>query len=213
MVFQKGHKINVGKKMSEETKRKLSIAHKGFKHTKETRKKISNSNKGKNHPLYATKRSEEIKIKISLGNKGKIVSEETRRKISKSLTGRKTGNQIIIHHINGIHEDDRPENRREMTNSEHIKLHWRQGNMNVTGRTKGCKDSYKRIRPPHSEETKIKMRGISRNKGIKKSDEVKRRMSLSKRGKKRKPFTSEHKRRISESIKKQWELKRFKNGV
>ena len=68
-------------KLSEETKIKLSKAHKGKKHSKETCLKISESNKGK-------KRTEEIKIKYSnaklgkkLSYKQKINSTESRKKI------------------------------------------------------------------------------------------------------------------------------------
>ena len=79
-----------GRKVSEETKRKLSIAKKGNtyskgkKHSEETRRKISLNNaqywKGK-------KRSEETKRKISLAGKGHKLSEETRRKIGLAKKG------------------------------------------------------------------------------------------------------------------------------
>ena len=56
MVFQKGHKVNLGKKnafgkhwkVSEEGKKRMSKAQKGKKnpHTKEWNKKISKANKG-----------------------------------------------------------------------------------------------------------------------------------------------------------------------
>ena len=56
-LFQKGNKINVGKKRSEETKKKISEANKGkkfssrlgIKHSKETRKKMSKARKGEKH--------------------------------------------------------------------------------------------------------------------------------------------------------------------
>ena len=79
-----------GRKVSEETKRKLSLAKKGNtyskgkKHSEETRRKISLNNaqywKGK-------KRSEETKRKISLAGKGHKLSEETRRKIGLAKKG------------------------------------------------------------------------------------------------------------------------------
>lgn len=69
-AFKKGNKLgkyNLGKKHSEEHKRKISLAHKGkkgiYKHSEETKKKISDSNKGR-------KLSEEWKNKISESCKG-----------------------------------------------------------------------------------------------------------------------------------------------
>lgn len=67
--------------ISEETRRKLSEAHKGKHHSEETRRKMSESHKGKipanafknGHPGY---------------NKGKHLSKETKRKLSEILKGR-----------------------------------------------------------------------------------------------------------------------------
>jgi group I intron endonuclease len=75
----------LGVKLSKETKRKLSEAHKGKKmgpHSEETKRKISKANKGK-------KRSEETKRKLSEINKGKRHSKEARRKIGEANKGRK----------------------------------------------------------------------------------------------------------------------------
>ena len=80
---------NIGKKRSEETKKKLSESHKGIKvfgriNSKETREKISIANKGKKRkPL-----SEETKRKIGLANKTKKhlpISDETKKKLSEAL--------------------------------------------------------------------------------------------------------------------------------
>jgi len=89
-----GNTYWLGKKHSEESKRKISESKKGHKVSIETRKKISNSlkgciawNKGKIH-------SDEVKQKISnslFGRispmKGKHHTEETKRKMSKSMKG------------------------------------------------------------------------------------------------------------------------------
>tara|TARA_B100000508_G_C11353496_1_gene225178 strand:- start:201 stop:407 length:207 start_codon:yes stop_codon:yes gene_type:complete len=60
MVFSQGHKTNVGKKYSEEHRRKMSEAAKGHILTEETKRKIGEA------------------------MKGHTVTEETRAKISKS---------------------------------------------------------------------------------------------------------------------------------
>ena len=94
------------KKVSQETREKMSIAHKGKligeknpmygkispmkgkKHTKQSREKISLANKGKftgkKNPMYGRKHTDEAKAKISKANKGRIHTEETKRKMSES---------------------------------------------------------------------------------------------------------------------------------
>lgn len=52
--------------------------------------------------------------------------EQIKKKISKS---NKEKMKKIIHHINGNHQDNRPENLKEMSQSEHFKLHWKQGDI------------------------------------------------------------------------------------
>jgi len=65
-----------GKKHSEETKKKMSLAKKGIKFSKERNEKLSKLLKG--HIV-----SEETRSKISKTLKGHIVTEETRKKMSK----------------------------------------------------------------------------------------------------------------------------------
>ena len=48
------------------------------------------------------------------------LSEETKRKIRETK---------VIHHINGNHKDNKPENLLLMTQSEHINLHRKQGDL------------------------------------------------------------------------------------
>jgi len=86
--------------ISDETKRKLSEAHKGKTHSEETRRKISEAKKGKTHSEETKRKigeahknpSEETRRKIGEASKGRnkdrIVSEETRRKMSESGKGR-----------------------------------------------------------------------------------------------------------------------------
>ncbi len=79
-------KIWKGRKHTEKSKRKMSLAGKererikkeqGYTVSQEARKKISLSQKGKTL-------SKEHKRKIGKANKGKIISDEQRKKISKS---------------------------------------------------------------------------------------------------------------------------------
>ena len=69
-------------KNPEETRKKMSAAHKGVSRSDETKLKIAQANTGKKH-------SDETKNKLSLIHKGKIVSDETRKKMSDALKGKK----------------------------------------------------------------------------------------------------------------------------
>jgi len=74
-------KSSLGKKLTEETKRKLSEAQLGRKHTEETKRKMSEAQLGK-------KRTEETKRKMSKSLLGRKLTEETKRKMSKSRLGK-----------------------------------------------------------------------------------------------------------------------------
>jgi hypothetical protein len=97
----------VGRKHSEETKRKiaeslrnvykseelranLSVRNIGKKHTEETKKKIALANIGK-------KKSEATLAKLSVAHKGKVITEEQRKKISLANKGKKRGAQSEEH--------------------------------------------------------------------------------------------------------------------
>lgn len=67
--IEKGRKKRIGRKLSEETKRKISINH-----------------PKKGHPMYS---NPERNRKISIANKGRFVSEETKKKIRKIRLGTK----------------------------------------------------------------------------------------------------------------------------
>jgi group I intron endonuclease len=72
--------------MSEESKRKMSIAKKGIKLSIEHRQKIGEANKG-------NKRSKEAVLKTALGNTGKKRNDESKLKMSISATGHKHSNE------------------------------------------------------------------------------------------------------------------------
>lgn len=81
---------NRGKKMSEEQKKKISIALKGNVLLKN--RKIL---RGVEHPAYGKHLSEAVKIKIGNGNRGKKVSEETREKMRKAALLREERKKLI----------------------------------------------------------------------------------------------------------------------
>lgn len=47
------------------------------------------------------------------------------RKVMEGILGIKLQPDEDVHHINGIHDDNRPENLQVMKHSEHLRLHWR----------------------------------------------------------------------------------------
>ena len=77
------HTGSYGKTPTEETRLKISEAHKGVPLTEEHKKKISEASKG-------IPKSEEHKRKLSDTNKGRTLSEETKRKISEAKKGVKS---------------------------------------------------------------------------------------------------------------------------
>ena len=85
-----------GRHHTEKTKQKNSEAHLGKKLTEEHKKKISDGQKGENNRFYGKKHSDESKKKISenngRGHLGKHRSEETKKKISDAQKGDKSYN-------------------------------------------------------------------------------------------------------------------------
>ena len=77
-----GNKNMLGKKFSDETRQKMSEAHRGRTMSEESRRKMSEARKGMTF-------SEETRRKMSEAKRGKPMSEEARRKLSESLKGRK----------------------------------------------------------------------------------------------------------------------------
>ena len=82
---------NSGITFSEESKKKMSEAHKGKKLTEEHKKKISQGCRGHKPCVH----SEETKKKLSQINTGKTLSEDIKHKISKSLTGIKRSPETL----------------------------------------------------------------------------------------------------------------------
>jgi len=89
-------RIHKGKIVSEQTKRRISLAISGElnplwgkKLTDLHKEKISKSLSGENHPLYGKQVSPERKEKIRNALKGRKISQERKDNISKSQKGRK----------------------------------------------------------------------------------------------------------------------------
>lgn len=85
-----------GKKLSEVTKQKLSTLYKnktydeihGKDNADKLKEKLSNSHKGRTSPMKGKKHSEETKIKISIANIGKKYSIESINKMKKAHLGK-----------------------------------------------------------------------------------------------------------------------------
>lgn len=104
---------NKNKHLPEETKRKISNAHRGICFSEETKQKMSKSRTGEGNSMYGRHHTEEAKRKMSeakkgrpghpsteyqkerarLANLGKVVSEETRKKLSEAAKGRPAYNK------------------------------------------------------------------------------------------------------------------------
>lgn len=98
MLFQKGHKLNLGKKrapFSDEWKRKIGLANKGKKLSEETKNKMSKVAKEKGFGKWSKGRqhSEESKKKMSEAKKGWKMSEKSKHKLSISKMGQNSGSK------------------------------------------------------------------------------------------------------------------------
>lgn len=125
--LSKEHKLKIsisnkgkclGRKSSEDTKKKISYAAKNISDetrlkmsisastrivTDETRKKLSAVNSGKNHPMYNKHHSESAKNKISIANKGSLRTHETKLKMSKSKKGIPPNNcRLVLDMLTGV---------------------------------------------------------------------------------------------------------------
>ena len=96
MPFQKGHKLGVGRVYSEESKLKMSLAHKGKKLSEEQKKKIGEALKGhkvSEKTLQALRTpkifTEEYRLKLSIAAKKRSESPEARKKLGEPNIGNK----------------------------------------------------------------------------------------------------------------------------
>ena len=113
-------KAHMGKTLSQETKDKLSIAGKG-RPCSEKCKQVLHSRIDENHPLWkgGIKRTGgRVYIKVGLKAytaRARIVAEQ--------MLGRPLTSDEIAHHINGIKDDDRPENIEVVNRTTHTIHH------------------------------------------------------------------------------------------
>ena len=84
-----------GKVLSPETREKIAAYNRGSSHSEETKKKMSNSHKGKPAWNKNKKISESHRKNIIRSLKGRPVSQETKDKIRKSNLGKKRSQETI----------------------------------------------------------------------------------------------------------------------
>jgi group I intron endonuclease len=84
-----------GIKLTEEHKKKISLALVGRKCSEETKRKISLRHKGRISPNKSVPMSEEQKAKLRIANKGQIMTDEQRLKCSIAHKGKPSWNKGI----------------------------------------------------------------------------------------------------------------------
>lgn len=200
----------LGVKNTDETKRKMSKAHKSLwaeeyklKHrpTEEHLHKMHEANKGRHHTEEAKLKmseaqhkrhkdhpaTEETKRKMSEARKGKPLSEETRRKQSEALKGRKLSEEQILQIIACNTGRKHTEEARKHMSEAHI------------GKPSNWRGRH------HTEETRRKLSEAL--KGRHHTEETKRKLSEAQKGHPNynlEPPSEETKHKISESLKRYW---------
>ena len=107
--------------VSEETRRKISEAGIGRKFSRETRKKLSKSNSQENNANWKGGiKYTQGRVFIRVGKREYIARA---RKIMQEHLGRELLSTEIVHHINGITDDDRIENLVVTNRSKHVTHH------------------------------------------------------------------------------------------
>ena len=203
------------KPFSEETRKKLSLAHMGFIHSLEAKKKMRLAHQGMKKPwvkgwqkgntpwnkgkkgLY--KLSEETKQKLSLINIGRKHSEETKKKISEAhkkigipwRLGQKHSEETKMKMSLAQKGEKNHMWGKKLSEESKKKLSEIQKRIQNTPETKEKQhlSHFGKKKPPRSEEHKRKLGEA--HKGIKFSDEIRKKMSLARKG----HFTSEETKR------------------
>ncbi len=123
--------IRIGTKHSEETKRKIGIANSGRILTEEHKKKLRGRNGLKNHMWKGGRTKSRGYVYIFSPNHPNKNNRDyvfEHRLVMEKYLGRYLTKEEVVHHINGIRDDNKIKNLQLMTNSEHIKLHQKDKN-------------------------------------------------------------------------------------
>jgi predicted RNA-binding Zn-ribbon protein involved in translation (DUF1610 family) len=118
---------NLGKRVSEATKKRISKSKKGKKISEEHKKKISKRLKGRK---FSKKHKKNLSMAKSGGNHylfGKHMKEETKKKISKSLKGKKVAKETK-EKISEYRKGKNPTEETKKRISESLKLYWQKHN-------------------------------------------------------------------------------------
>ncbi|MBI4095888.1 MAG: hypothetical protein HY438_03450 [DPANN group archaeon] len=214
MEFEDGkHHGNKGKRLSEETRRKISDTHKGMRASEETRKKLSESHKGKISGMKGKHYSEEIRIRMSLAQKKRFANPEERKRVSE-VSKKTWANPELRKKLSDISKKfySNPEARRMSSKAHKGQLAWNKGKTGIyseeTKRKIGLASKGRKL----SEEHKRKIREnahINQSFGMKgkhHSEETRRKLSLSHKG--QIPTNLEQLRRISMGHKVSEEVRR-----
>ena len=130
MPFQKGNKINLGRKCSKEIRQKISKSLKGIPLSLETRQKMGKARMGKKNPAWkggkykCRNRWFIRKLNHPFADKDGYVRRS--RLVAEKYLGRYLTPKEIVHHI-GAKDDDRPQmlyvfpSRKTHNQYEHLK--------------------------------------------------------------------------------------------
>jgi hypothetical protein len=161
-----GDGIATGSHLSEETKIKMSQAHKGIRHTEEERKKISEAQKGRvfskeerekmGAPKIGRPLSEEHRKKLSIAGKGRKKTEEWKKKIGLANKGRHHTEESLAK-MSRAHKGVvlTEETKRKMSESHKGKTFSKEHKAKLSAALKGEKNG--QFGRHHSEETKKKI--------------------------------------------------------
>jgi len=194
-----GYNINFGgdnKKMTEETKQKLSLL-----------------NNGEGNPFFGKTHSEETKKILSEIKIGITLSKETKQKMSKSRC-RENNGMFGKHHTDDTRKKISNANKGKLVGEDNPffgQIHSEKTKKKISKANKG-KILSEEHKNKISDSLKGKMSGIHNpmygkigednpNYGKSHSDETKQKMSESKKGKKRKPFSEETRKKMSNARK------------
>lgn len=198
----------MGYKHTEETKRK----HIGRKVSEETKKKMSNTSKLRRH-------TQETKLKLSIAGKGRKATTETRLKISESRKFRVTKDetrikQSIAHKGSKRTEETKENMRKAALLWDHHKPlsqeHKNKISQSLMGNTYAKRKPGSFLGKHHTDEAKGKLSIAA--KGRKMSDETKIKISNTTKGRKRGNMSDATKLKLSIIVTEWWNKKRNENG-